>query len=649
MARVDRDTPSTAAVEASSTSGSACSSCWLAILFLGIGLLTLGSKWWFVNAYGVDVPYHDQWVAEVVDYSQFEQGTLKFADLFRLHNEHRIFTTRVWYLMWYLANDSLWSVRLQLAANAVIATLTLLLLLRSTLDTRHPRLVLPAALAAVGIGVIPAAITNLLSSFQIQFHWAIVFQVLAMLLWLSQRPLSWQWWVGLLPYLLAVLSLATGSLIAFPVAGVLVMRFWKQRDRASALAGGVLLVLGIVNVLLAMQQPADLHSTYKATSVAQFLMITFMGMSAPFMDMVWPAFLLWLPFGVLLIGELMNRRTPTDALDERLIALGLWVLMLCAAIGYARGGQGLSPANRYLEFLIIGLLVNIACLVRLLAPYLLRPSAGIGRGYPWVIVAWIALALTGYYQSSTFVNPINKALEGWRVAAPDWQTRVQTAGDQLHRYIVTGDESHIANSRTIPFYGNVELQKQMADDPAVRRILPPHLLPPMLPVHVVAEGKAYWPTPGPERALLNHNRFGVLDRSGEPEPGRLKLTYRTTPDRRWFVTNAKLIFNRSDDIGLYCHSNGQTQTLIAPGVSTKLIDGPLYFKVSADEFELDVIDHAQYLGGTFSITSPVPIGRAAWLAETLLHHSLVFLASGIVVWMICFWLCASLAISTKRT
>jgi len=71
-----------------------------------------------IGAWGVDVPYWDQWVvAPLMD--QLFSGRLDLADVWRQHNDHRVFVPRL--VMLGLARLSGWDVRWEMAANVVFA------------------------------------------------------------------------------------------------------------------------------------------------------------------------------------------------------------------------------------------------------------------------------------------------------------------------------------------------------------------------------------------------------------------------------------------------------------------------------------------------------------------------------------------------
>lgn len=93
-----------------------------------------------VYAWGVDVPYWDQWVmAPLMD--RLFSGRLDLADVWSQHNDHRVFFPRL--LMLGLARLSGWDVRWEMAASVAAAAAILLAAVRLAPPERR-RLAAPA-------------------------------------------------------------------------------------------------------------------------------------------------------------------------------------------------------------------------------------------------------------------------------------------------------------------------------------------------------------------------------------------------------------------------------------------------------------------------------------------------------------------------
>lgn len=79
----------------------------------------------FIIAFGVNVPFYDQWVVPAL-FEKTATGTLQFKDLFELHNNHRILFPRLIFIG--LGFISSWNIKLELFFSLCLAILTFILL-----------------------------------------------------------------------------------------------------------------------------------------------------------------------------------------------------------------------------------------------------------------------------------------------------------------------------------------------------------------------------------------------------------------------------------------------------------------------------------------------------------------------------------------
>ena len=75
---------------------------------------------YFINKYGVNVPYNDQW-EYVGFFDHLSQGMLTFEELFRQHNEYRQFFPNVIYVA--LGSFTHWNVRYEMLVIFLLACL----------------------------------------------------------------------------------------------------------------------------------------------------------------------------------------------------------------------------------------------------------------------------------------------------------------------------------------------------------------------------------------------------------------------------------------------------------------------------------------------------------------------------------------------
>ena len=89
---------------------------WLSFLVLALPALWLG---WLIYSYGVDMPWGDEWDRTRLLLEKMQAGTLRLADFFAFHNEHRIFFPSL--LTFALAKLTHWNVRAELFVIWILA------------------------------------------------------------------------------------------------------------------------------------------------------------------------------------------------------------------------------------------------------------------------------------------------------------------------------------------------------------------------------------------------------------------------------------------------------------------------------------------------------------------------------------------------
>ena len=200
---------------------------WLIALFA----LTLGAKLYTIRELPAPVPTVDQWFAEPGTlYIPFAEGHLTWRAMFALHNEHRIFFTRLIDLFLLMVNGQ-WDPLLQTLVNAVFHSATGVLL-AATLWLAVGRRRIDVVVVGCGLVLLPPfAWENTILGFQSQFYFLLLFSILA--LWLIWRspPRTRSWAIGWVCALCSLFT-AAGGLVTVAVATAFeIWRSWQDRER----------------------------------------------------------------------------------------------------------------------------------------------------------------------------------------------------------------------------------------------------------------------------------------------------------------------------------------------------------------------------------------------------------------------------------
>jgi hypothetical protein len=433
-----------------------------AVLVASAGCLAFGAKIDLIRAYGSDVPYMDEWdVVGGLLLIPSAHGDLRARDFLQPQNEHRIILTRL--LAYGIAVlDRQWDPLLEMTVNAAIhAALCSWLVLFARRLVTGVRFVV----AAVGLSllfILPFGWENTLQGLQSQYYLLLWGAVGMFLLCVPAAPLGARWWAGLAVGIAGLGTVASGFVA--PAVVLLLMgirsagaRRLGIRETVAALLLASVCAAGILSI---RRMPG--HAYLGAHSLLEWGVAMADGLSWPAGG--WPAafVILQLPFAVLLLTRLRERRMSRD--EEVLAALALWTWAQVAIIAFGRANLGMMR-SRYMDFYAIGSAVNMIALAVLLK----RGVAG--RRAVLIGAAWAAVFCCGLWklerQTHTFYLDSYKA---------------QKAAERLQvsRFLEQRDPGTLraAPPKDLP-YPDPGTLIALLSDPAVQSKLPVGVRPPV--------------------------------------------------------------------------------------------------------------------------------------------------------------------------
>lgn len=329
-------------------------------------------RWALVHAFAVDMPWMDQWNGEGTDVViPCLEGRFSAADAFKPHNEHRIVLTRLLCAALFALNGA-WSPLLEAYAGALIPAATgavFVACCRSLYGTRLS----PALIAGVvACFALPLSILNLLSGFQSQMAFLVLFSLPALALAADHRWNGGRVLAALALAGLASLSISSGALTFATLAGIWMLRGWADRERR--IHWGVAAVVAAIATGIAMRflvVPVPQHAVLRADGPEDFLM-------AFTQYLAWPSglglLLIWGP--AVLVGLLA--RLSTAAPTRQVVfpfAILAWVGLVIVSASFFRGADGAGPADRYHDLLAPAVLAGL-CLPAALAHLPVRDPIG---------------------------------------------------------------------------------------------------------------------------------------------------------------------------------------------------------------------------------------------------------------------------------
>lgn len=358
-------------------------------LLLGLFLCVLGAKFWLIETYGNPNPFWDQWAAEAeAVYLPWAKGSLRLSHLLVPHNEHRILWTRALGLLELQLNGGIWDPMFQMAANAVLHGLAILLLLGCLRKELPGTSFLPLILFSLTLAL-PFGWGNTLWGFQSQFYFLLLFGLLSIRGLTGSRPLSGPWWLGFLALVAACFSVASGFLAGPAVAAgyLFQMALERRLDKRKGVAIGLL--LGFAVLAYAFTPTVASNAPFRAAGIRAFTVALCKALALPFgAHPAMVAFTQW-PFVWLLFHLAYKKQVGHEKpIPWFLIATAIWVYLNAAAMAYGRGAGGEGPASRFMDTLYLSPILNFAAFLYLGTPFRSRRAqAGL-----W---GWGAVLLTG--------------------------------------------------------------------------------------------------------------------------------------------------------------------------------------------------------------------------------------------------------------
>ncbi len=484
---------------------------WIAVLFL----VAFSAKLLLMRQNPVTTPFWDQWDSEArLLYVPLEECALSWPLMFSLHNEHRVFFSRLLAADLLMANGQ-WDPRLQQVVNAALHTFAGVLLAtvlwNSTGRRRLDIVVLVVALAFA----LPFAWENTLFGFQSAFYFLSLFSILGLWFTSRYRAGTGPWFLGVACAVCALFTAAGGVILPVIIATVAASKMADERKDWRD-AGLTLAAIGCVLAAgwLTMSPPLAHHEHLRARSVAEFASAFGRSLAWPWVGRPWLSVVMWAPTVAVMLGVL--RRSGKSTPGERFVlGLGLWVVFQAAAVAYGRGAGGPPPASRYQDFLSVGFVVNASAFVLVLERFAIGTMR---RGLSFALPVWLLFAAAG---ADRLTLGTLAHLDAWR---PYWSAHASN----VRHFIVTGDLDALLSKRPLQElpYPDPRSLGDALQIPYVRRILPAAV---RAPVHVEAQSVtndtfapdgAYKMTPRDPLARF----WGSYTAQGEPATGRFEST-----------------------------------------------------------------------------------------------------------------------------
>lgn len=580
------------------------------LAWLSFACLIFGTKLWLIHFYGNATPFPDQWGVEATTvYQPLREGIFVWTDLFREHNRHCFFTTRLLALALFQFNG-IWNPLFQMVVHSALHVATLgfcIALLAHVIGRDSLRSLL---IFAVIFFSIPYGWENVLFALP-PFYFVLLFGILCQWLTIMHEPLSLGWWGGVICGVLACLSLSAGpfSFTAAAAVGFLIYRWGRRKTRRQFFS--VVILTGLFFSYLWCMPKIPVNASYKAASLSQF-MDAFIQISA------WPmaanflfAFLRNFP-ALAFMGYMTWKRPPAN--DYRWFLLGMIFLGMGQSISIAYGRATCCLAPRYQDLFAMAVLVNFVCLI-----FLVRNTTLNQRRWPTIgILIWELIILVSFVpKAQTIFSQLN---------AKRAQSRAQELNVQY--YLAAGDFilAEDKSFSNIP-YPNPHRLAMILASPTICSILPSNIRRPLKflsmegqPFDAIVED-GYDPRV-PKRT---HRVWGSFGTQGALTTGEAWIRFDADPSRHLVaIPMAGYPFSR--EIGIEVEQEGRRRPL---AIKRNLNGswGMVYTTVGNGPFAIHVTDLSTK--SWVAVGAPRAAGTLDSVTDWVIVHWFLFLLFGL--------------------
>lgn len=315
-------------------------------------LFIVACRWLAVGVFGVDIPFWDDWdgLGKSIFLPYFNH-TLNLKMFFMPHNEHRLILTKGLSLLTLILNNNKWSPLLNMIIQALIPASTASFLIYCYKRKSEKISILTISIIVL-VFAIPLSIENLLWGFLSQTYFVVLFA--AITFWLATNPkLSWKGlFLCILVGFLASLSMGSGFTLPFVIG--LVCLYYAITNKDNTYKWLLFSVLAFMACYfqsrLIVHVPA--HEQLKAKNITDLIISFAKCLYWPFKNNQ-TIILMWIPTVAISIFFIIKQKFKFNRNLVYSFTLLCWTLLVMFATSYQRGGGGVGPAERHVDFFIL--------------------------------------------------------------------------------------------------------------------------------------------------------------------------------------------------------------------------------------------------------------------------------------------------------
>lgn len=356
--------------------------------YLGAFLLLLGVRLVVVHAYGSSTPFFDDWDMGAFVH-RFADQALTLKDWYTPAYQHQMLFSKLINIGLFDLNQEQWDTLNLLVFNSVVWCLAPLFII--WFSRRHQETVNSSAVACfvILLWLLPVSIVSATWAIVTHFYFMISFLLVAY--WgVSQQPSSGPWYVGMVALACSALTIGAGVFTAIPMLVIFGYRFvfeasTREASKRTLIALFVVLAFALSTTLLWGLAESS-NEFYKAKTLEIFLSTLKNTLFWPLRENLLLGVVLLAPSLVLTI-LVMRKSIGWNPFVIFTLGLSAYMIMQSLGIAYARNdANGLNPAPRYFEFLLLSLVANFLALLCVIG------HQRVAVWFKWLLfTAWVAV------------------------------------------------------------------------------------------------------------------------------------------------------------------------------------------------------------------------------------------------------------------
>lgn len=450
---------------------------WSSILLLStFAIVLLIFKLVLINKYANATPFWDQWDAEAAFlFLPWVEGTLKWSDLIAPHNEHRILLTRLLALGLLELNGRVWNPILEMRVNAALHVLSLTILLNFLSKTFNFKNKISLLIFTLVIFLIPFGWENTLAGFQSAFYFLLLFSFIFLYTISTCQIFTRSWWLGVLAGVLSVFSIASGAVTLLAGVVILIIRYYIEKKDLLHTTKAIVILSSFGIFAIYSTLHIKLADTLKADTVNAFLQALATALSWPTMNSSFGWLIIYAP-AIYICIKLIRSEHYRRPLHVYIFTLFVWVLAQSVILAYGRVTTPTS--SRYLDLLLIGLIVNFAGILVVFQTS--EISIKMKYFFSILLISWIAIVMQGLYER---IEDVKQALVRKQLVGLDQERNVRA-------YLCDQKVEHLNNKLFLEIpYPDPERLKNLIDNKAIRALLPGNIYEPNISKYIKSNAK----------------------------------------------------------------------------------------------------------------------------------------------------------------